>query len=143
MSTLVCPSAAVVNVSFFRVGIVVFRGMSSVRTLPKVSRPRVNGVTSSRTMSPTSPERTPACIAAPKATASSGLTLRLGSLPNTPLTFSRTAGIRLIPPTTITSSISLAVKPASFNACLQGPSVRSMRPATNCSNRERLRVLTK
>ena len=117
MSTVVWFSAAVVKFSFFLVGIVVFREMSVVITLPRVSRPSVNGVTSSRTMSSTSPASTPAWMAAPMATASSGFTFRFGSLPKTCLTFSCTAGIRLMPPTMITSSMALVARPESVNAC--------------------------
>lgn len=47
--------------SFLEVGRVVFRGMILVITPPSVSRPRERGVTSSSTIFPTSPERTPAC----------------------------------------------------------------------------------
>ena len=57
------------------------RGTRAVITPPKVSIPNVNGVTSRRTMSLTSPANTPAWIAAPTATTSSGFTDWLGSLP--------------------------------------------------------------
>ena len=135
MSTEDWLSAAVVKVSFFLVGMVVLRGMRVVITPPSVSSPSVRGVTSSSTMSPTSPASTPAWIAAPSATASSGLTLRLGSLPKISLTFSWTAGIRDIPPTIITSSIWPAERPESDSARWQGPAVFSIKPVTSCSNR--------
>ena len=54
-STLVWLSAAVENVSLFRVGIVVLRGISVVITPPSVSMPSDSGVTSSSSRSLTSP----------------------------------------------------------------------------------------
>ena len=142
MSTVVWFSAAVVNVSFFLVGMVVFREMRVVITEPKVSSPSVKGVTSRSTISSTSPAKMPAWMAAPMATASSGLTFLFGSLPKTCLTFSWTAGMRLMPPTMITSSMALAFNPESVNAWRQGPSVRSTKSETNCSSLARLSVLT-
>ena len=65
----------------FLVGMVVFLSMSLVNTPPSVSMPRESGVTSKRTTSVTSPARTPPWMAAPIATASSGLTERLGVRP--------------------------------------------------------------
>ena len=60
----------------FLQGIVVLASMSLVITPPIVSIPRVNGVTSSNTMSPTPSSlfRMAPWIAAPTATTSSGLT---------------------------------------------------------------------
>ena len=63
--TLVCMSAAVVKISERLTGIGVLRAISGVATPPSVSTPRVSGVTSTRTISPISPARTPAWIAAP------------------------------------------------------------------------------
>ena len=63
-----------------RVGIVVLRSIRRVITPPFVSMPSDSGVTSSGT-SLTSPRSTPAWIAAPTATTSSGLTDLFGSLP--------------------------------------------------------------
>ena len=54
-STLGWLSAAVVKVSLFAVGMVVFREMRVVATPPSVSMPRLSGVTSSSRMSCTSP----------------------------------------------------------------------------------------
>ena len=54
-STLVWLSVAVEKISLFRVGIVVFRGMSVVITPPSVSMPSDSGVTSSSSTSLTSP----------------------------------------------------------------------------------------
>ena len=67
---------------------VVFLSISGVLTPPIVSIPSVSGVTSSNNTSLTSPPKTPACIAAPIATASSGLTSFLGSLLKKSLTVS-------------------------------------------------------
>ena len=68
------------------------RSISFVITPPLVSMPRVSGVTSSSSTSLTSPASTPAWIAAPIATTSSGLTPWWGSLPVSSLTFSWTDG---------------------------------------------------
>src|SRR5205823_14011543 len=65
---------------------VVLRSMSRVNTPPSVSMPSESGVTSSSSTSFTSPCSTPAWIAAPTATTSSGLTPLCGSLPNSCLT---------------------------------------------------------
>ena len=46
MSTAVWLSAAVEKISFLFVGIVVLRGIRTVQTLPNVSIPNDNGVTS-------------------------------------------------------------------------------------------------
>jgi len=69
-------SSAVEKVWLFLVGIVVLRSISRVNTPPRVSMPSDSGVTSRRRTSLTSPFKTPAWIAAPMATTSSGLTLR-------------------------------------------------------------------
>ena len=58
-----------------------FRSISVVKTPPFVSMPSESGVTSSRRTSLTSPLSTPAWMAAPTATTSSGLTPLCGSLP--------------------------------------------------------------
>ena len=109
ISTCGWLSEAVEKTCDLLVGIVVFRSMSRVMTPPSVSMPSESGVTSRRRTSFTSPARTPAWIAAPTATTSSGLTPRFGSLPpNIALTASMTAGMRVIPPTRTTSSMSAA-----------------------------------
>ncbi len=110
---------------------VVFRSIKLVITEPKVSNPNVKGVTSNNTISSTSPANTPACTAAPKATASSGFTVLLGSLPNISSTLSCTEGIRVMPPTNITSSISFFDNPESFNAFSQGFCVREIKLETS------------
>uniref|UniRef100_A0A1A9ZLS8 Uncharacterized protein n=1 Tax=Glossina pallidipes TaxID=7398 RepID=A0A1A9ZLS8_GLOPL len=55
--------------------ITVLRGINLVITPPTVSIPKVKGLTSSKTIASVScsPDRTPACTAAPYATASSGV----------------------------------------------------------------------
>ena len=136
-------SAAVENVSLLRVGIVVLASMSFVITPPMVSIPIDRGTTSSRSTSLTSPLRTPPWIAAPTATTSSGFTPLLGSLPKICFTLSWIAGIRVEPPTRITSSICEAVRPASFRACIQGAATASIRLDASCSNFARVRVLTR
>src|SRR5439155_787109 len=81
-----------------RVGMVVLRSMSLVKMPPLVSTPRDSGVTSSSRMSLTSPFSTPAWMAAPTATTSSGLTPLWGSWP--PVSFrtrSWIMGIRVAP----------------------------------------------
>ena len=92
------------------------RSINFVNTPPIVSIPNDNGVTSNKTTSLTSPVITPPWIAAPIATTSSGLTDLFGSLFVSLRTASTTAGIRVEPPTRITSSISEGFKPASFKA---------------------------
>ncbi len=116
MSTAGWLSAAVENTCDLDVGIVVLRSISFVNTPPIVSIPNDNGVTSSNTISCTSPVNTPPCTAAPIATTSSGLTPLCGSLPVAFLIASTTAGIRVEPPTKITLSNSEADKPASDKA---------------------------
>ena len=102
------------------------RSISLVITPPSVSSPSDSGVTSSSTTPLTSPARTPAWIAAPTATTSSGLTDWFGSLPPVSRrTSACTAGIRVEPPTRITSSMSRSLILASASACLTGPTQRS------------------
>ncbi len=117
--------------------------MSFVITPPRVSIPSDNGVTSRSSTSFTSPPRTPPWIAAPKATTSSGLTPLWGSFPNTCFTTSCTAGIRVVPPTRMTSSISAALSFASRSAFRQGSFVRSTRSAVICSKSARVRLTTR
>ncbi len=74
ISTWVWLSPAVEKIWLLRVGTVVLRSIKGVATPPKVSMDRVSGVTSSSRMSLTSPPSTPAWMAAPMATTSSGLT---------------------------------------------------------------------
>ena len=136
-------SAAVENVSLLRVGMVVLASMSFVITPPRVSMPTERGTTSSRSTSFTSPDSTPPCIAAPTATTSSGFTPFEGCLPKNLATISCIAGIRVEPPTRITSSMSLFVMPASLRACSHGGIVAWIRRSASCSNFARVRVLTR
>src|SRR5665213_748804 len=116
MVTAVWLSSAVENTWLFLVGIDVLRSIRRVNTPPKVSMPSESGVTSNSSTSFTSPFSTPAWMAAPSATTSTGLTERFGSLPKKFFTVSKTLGMRVMPPTRMTSWISDALRPASFNA---------------------------
>ena len=111
-----------------------FLSISLVKTPPNVSIPNDRGVTSNNKTSLTSPAKTAPCIAAPNATHSSGFTPLFGSLPKNSLTVSTIFGIRVMPPTKTTSSISLAVTPASFNAALQGSIVLFIKSSTKLSS---------
>mmetsp|Transcript_56072 Transcript_56072/g.128738 ORF Transcript_56072/g.128738 Transcript_56072/m.128738 type:complete len:343 (+) Transcript_56072:717-1745(+) len=117
-------SAAVEKVCDFFVGMVVLRVISFVITPPSVSMPRESGVTSSSRMSLTSPRSTPPWMAAPRATTSSGLTPLKGSFPKKSETTDCTLGMRVIPPTKITSFTSLFETPASLRQFLHGSMVR-------------------
>ena len=114
------------------------RSINRVNTPPNVSIPRESGVTSSKRTSLTSPFKTAPWIAAPAATTSSGFTPRCGSLPKKFLTVSMIFGIRVIPPTKITSSMSPALSPASFKAAWHGAIVRLTRSSTKDSNLARV-----
>ena len=120
-----------------------FDSISFVITPPIVSIPKESGVTSNNNTSLTSPARTPPCIEAPIATTSSGFTPFDGSLPKNAFTASWMAGIRVVPPTKITSSISEVEYPAFCNALRAGAMVRSIKLAANCSNFARLNGRTK
>ena len=127
-------SSAVENVCVALVGIVVFFWMSLVITPPSVSMPSDSGVTSSSSTSLRSPASTDAWIAAPTATASSGLTSLRGSLPKNCLTVSCTFGMRVWPPTRITSLMSSSLTPASLIAIRHGSTVRWIRSSTSDSS---------
>ena len=139
MSTAVCPSSAVEKTCDLRAGMVVLRSITWVITPPMVSTPSESGVTSSRSTSFTSPVNTPAWMAAPMATTSSGLTLLFGSLLISLRTNSWITGMRLAPPTRTTSSISLTLFPASFKTASKGVRQRSTRSLVSCSRRARVR----
>jgi len=95
--------------------------MSLVITPPSVSMPSESGVTSSsRHVLDVALEHAGPGIAAPMATASSGLTSFLGSLPKNSRTLSITLGMRVWPPTRITSLISSSLTPASLTAMRAG-----------------------
>mmetsp|Transcript_11627 Transcript_11627/g.29822 ORF Transcript_11627/g.29822 Transcript_11627/m.29822 type:complete len:349 (+) Transcript_11627:402-1448(+) len=144
METVDCWSWLVVKTCERLVGMVVSRGMSFAITPPTVSMPSVSGATSSKmtplTSSPPSPDRMPPCTAAPYATASSGLTPWLGSLPsknsfNSCCTF----GMRVEPPTSTISSMSDFFSFAPASACLTGPMVFLNKSALSSSKRARVR----
>ncbi len=143
MVTAFWLSSAVENTWLFLVGIVVLRSMRRVNTPPSVSMPSDSGVTSSSSTSLTSPCSTPAWIAAPMATTSSGLTPLCGSLPKNCFTTSCTFGMRVMPPTSTTSSISPAVRPASFSALRQGSMVFWTRSSTSASNLARVSFMVR
>ena len=134
ISTAGWLSAAVENIWLLLVGIVVFLSIRTVLTPPNVSIPKDNGVTSSNTISLTSPVNTPPWIAAPIATTSSGLTPLCGSWPNSFLISSCTIGIRVDPPTNIILSRSLLLNLASFIAFLTGSRVESTKSRIKSSN---------
>src|SRR5437667_318965 len=121
ISTCVWASDAVVKTCDFEVGMVVFRSMSFVATPPRVSMPSDSGVTSRSRTSFTSPLSTPAWMAAPTATTSSGFTPLWGSLPKRFFTASTTSGMRVMPPTRMTSFTLSAPTSASFRHCFTGP----------------------
>ena len=141
MVTAVWLSSAVEKVWLFLVGMVVLRSISGVNTPPRVSMPRVSGVTSSSSTSLTSPCSTPAWIAAPSATTSSGLTPLCGSRPKKSFTASTTLGMRVMPPTRTTSSMSVFFRPASFSAWSQGPMVLAIRSSTRASSLARVSLM--
>ena len=122
---------------------VVLRGMILVITPPKVSTPKERGLTSSKRISFTSPDKTPAWIAAPTATTSSGFTLWLGSLPRVFLTISCTAGIRVEPPTRTTSFKADLSSLASRRAFSTGIRQRSIRSAQSSSNLPRVITISR
>ena len=146
-NTCICTpgwlSEAVENTSDFFVGMVVLLSISLVITPPMVSIPRLNGVTSSNNTSLISPLSTAPCMAAPTATTSSGFTPRLGFLPKNFSTSSSILGIRLLPPTMITSSIAEVLMPASFNASSQGFKQRSNNLSARASNFARVNFFTR
>ena len=114
--TAVWKSAAVEKIWLLFVGIVVFLSMILVKTRPRVSMPRDNGVTSRSSRSFTSPVSTPPCMAAPVATHSIGSTPLSGCRPIISSTNFCTRGILVIPPIKIILSMFLGVSFASSRA---------------------------
>ena len=143
--TSVWLSAAVENVCAFLHGMVVFASISFVITPPSVSIPRDNGVTSRRTISPTplSLLSMAPWILAPTATTSSGFTPFEGTLPKKSWTACCTAGIRLEPPTRITSSMSDVLIFASATAFWQGSRQLCIKSWHKLSNFARVKVFTR
>ena len=83
------------------------------------------------------------CTAAPRETTSSGFTVTLGSLSVSFLTSSCTAGIRVDPPTRITSSRSLTDNLASLKALFTGvlslsPERMSVKPSNKNENKHEI-----
>ena len=132
--TAVWLSSAVENTWDFWVGIVVFLSINGVATPPSVSIPNVNGVTSRSNTSVVSPESTEPWIAAPTATASSGLRSFLGSFPKNSETFFWTNGILVCPPTSNISEISPLESFASFKATSRGLRLLSTKSSTSDSS---------
>ena len=99
-----------------------------------VSIPRDNGITSRSRTSFTSPAITPPWIAAPSATTSSGLIDLFGSLLKYSLTRSTIFGIRVCPPTRITSSISPTLNGDASIARFVISNARSIYSLANSSN---------
>jgi len=148
--TVVWLSWYVVNVSFLLAGMVVFLGIRTVMFVPLVSIPSDNGQTSSNRMLPVPVDcsllglRMAACTAAPYATASSGFSDLSGSLPlKYSLTSYWTFGIRVDPPTSTISSISLLLILASFNTRSTGSSVFLKISPHKSSNLARVIVVKK
>ena len=133
--TLTCPSTEVENISVARVGMLALRITSFATAPPTVSIPRDSGTTSTSNKSRRMPASTDACTAAPSATTWSGSSAAYGSRPKNALTASRTAGMRVLPPTSTTRSISGA--PASRIARRHASIVRSTSGAIIVSNSAR------
>mmetsp|Transcript_9083 Transcript_9083/g.24163 ORF Transcript_9083/g.24163 Transcript_9083/m.24163 type:complete len:258 (-) Transcript_9083:584-1357(-) len=132
-------SSDVVYTFIFCAGMTVLRGMIAAITPPVVSIPSVSGDTSSSSSSSIflsrSPERTPACTAAPYATASSGLIVEQSSLPSkNSESNARILGTRVEPPTSTTSSIAFLARFESLSTALTAASVCSKRTWLSCSN---------
>ena len=136
-------SCAVLKIWDFFVGIVVFLEISFVQTPPNVSIPSESGVTSSNNTSLTSPPNTPAWIAAPIATHSSGLIPLNGVTGISFESASTTQGTRVEPPTKTTFEISVLDRPASFNAFLVQTKVSSTRSLIILSNFARVKVYSR
>ena len=129
--------------SVFLVGIVVLASINFVKTPPNVSIPKERGVTSNSNTSFTSPVSTAPWIAAPIATTSSGFTPLEGVLPKKSSTIFCTIGIRVEPPTKITSSISEAFRLASSKAFLHGSIVDFTKSSMRDSNFALVNCFTK
>ena len=125
IATFVWPSTPVVKCSVAEAGMVELRWMIFATTPPSASMPSDSGVTSSSSISSVAaepPARMLACTAAPSATTSSGLSSVCGCLPRaasskSSLTSCCTRGMRVDPPTSTTSSISVG-REAGIAQCL-------------------------
>ena len=132
------PSAALVNISPALHGMVVLRGISTFISPPKVSIPKLSGVTSSRIICRRAPLKTPPWIVAPRAIASSGCCETSGSREKSSATARRTAGIRVLPPTTTTALRSSGLSAASASAWRQSRKVLPIHGAASFSNSTRV-----
>lgn len=107
-------------------------------TPPTVSIPKDNGVASIMTKDSvsllSSPHIIPPYTAAPKATASSGFIPVFTSFPKKSVTSFLILGIRVEPPTSTISSISVFLKPESSKAVYTGPRVFLNKSLFNSSN---------
>ena len=133
-------STAVENTCDFLVGMVVFLSISLVATPPRVSIPRLRGVTSSRRTSLTSPDRTAPWMAAPMDTHSMGSIPRWILGPTTDSTKFWTMGILVGPPTMMILSILSEESLASLMACSIGPLQRLTMGSTSSSSLARVMV---
>mmetsp|Transcript_115796 Transcript_115796/g.321995 ORF Transcript_115796/g.321995 Transcript_115796/m.321995 type:complete len:237 (+) Transcript_115796:683-1393(+) len=144
MSSAGWLSLCVVKVMEFSAGSGVFLGISWVMTPPTVSMPSVSGVTSISTgaePSPKPPLNAAAWMAAPCATASSGLMPRTSSFPpKNSRTSCWTFGMRVEPPTSTMSSTSSFFTPPSCRTCCTMPRVRLKRSTLISSNFARVKV---
>ena len=123
MMTLVCLSDEVANTRVCSTGRGTLRSTIGSAKPPATAMPSARGVTSSSTgrcpSPPTSPVRLAACTAAPQATTSSGLMSVRAGRPNWRSTSLRTKGMRVDPPTMITSSICERVSWAALSTSSQ------------------------
>ncbi len=127
-------------------GIGVFFGITTSNISPKVATPKDSGTTSTRTisfLSFISPTAIDACMAAPIATTSSGFIPAWGFFPKNSSTTLWTRGMRVCPPTSITSSISSLVILASSRACLISSTVLFIKPSAIASSLALVKTLSR
>jgi hypothetical protein len=134
-------SSAVEKVCANLVGMVVFFWIIFVITPPRVSMPSESGVTSSSSTSLRSPASTWPWIAAPTATGLIGVDVLARLLAEELLDLLLDLGHARLPPTRITSSIWLALTPASLMAVRHGAIVRSIRSSTSASSLARVSLM--
>ncbi len=139
--TEVWLSRTVVNTCCSLVGTVVFCSISLWKYPPTIMMPSECGVTSSSRMSLLSSVSAEPWIAAPSATTSSGWTPLHGSRPKNSATACWTRGMRVMPPTRITSSMSPLPISASSRVLAQISTVRSIRSAVSSSSLSRVSVV--
>ena len=110
-----------------------FLSISFVNTPPKVSIPRLKGVTSSNSISFTSPAKMPPWIEAPVATHSIGSMPLSAFLPIKSSTNFLMIGILVGPPTNIILSMSFGLSLESLIACSKGCLHLCINGSTSCS----------